>query len=208
MLTISDMPQGWSTSKSDSDDTGDTSQMEAQLSDCLHAPPGLIGDEDGPDSTHVDSPDFNSPDGNTTIDETVSVSTPALIDEGFTVLKAPTATDCYATAVNALLKQEIAQSTDKDLKSATIGDADVGQLNAGRYGDDTVAMRVTIPLSVSGFSSHVYLDVIFIRHSNAVATLEFESTGTPVDTHTTAQFAQLATRKLAQGTYPAPGSLA
>jgi hypothetical protein len=203
LLTISDLPQGWSTSKQDDSDDSDTDKFATELSDCLHAPPGVLGDKDTADSVHEDSPDFDSPDGDTTISETVSVSRSSHADQVFALLRQPNATDCLTTAMTEVVKQMIADSKDADLHKATIGDVQVGQLNAGHYGDDTVALRITVPLEVSGLSVSVYDDEVYIRHSNAVANLSFEGTGTPVDTEIASKFAKLATQKLVQGTYPA-----
>lgn len=203
LLTVSDAPAGWSTSKADdSDDPADSDKFETQLSDCLHAPPGLIGDKDTPDSVHADSPEFDAPDGNSSVSETVSVGRTSHVDQMFALLKQANATDCFTTTVGGLMKQEFDSSDDPDLKQAKLGDVSVGQLNAGHYGDDTVAMRVTVPFEVSGLSMSVYLDEVYIRHANSVADLELQGTGSPVDTQTAAKFAQLATKKLTQGTYP------
>lgn len=202
LLTISDLPQGWSTSKEDDSDDSDTDKFATELSDCLHAPPGLLGDKDTPDSAHEDSPDFDSPDGDTTISETVTVGRTSHIDQVFALLRQSNATDCLTTAMSEVTKQLIADSKDADLHKATIGDVKVGQLNAGHYGDDTLALRITVPLEVSGLSISVYDDEVYIRHSNAVANLQFEGTGTPVDTDTASKLAELAMQKLTQGTFP------
>lgn len=202
LLTISDLPQGWSTSKEDDSDDSNTDKFATELSDCLHAPPGLLGDKDTADSVHEDSPDFDSPDGDTTISETVTVGRTSHVDQVFALLRQSNATDCLTTAMREVTKQLIADSKDADLHKATIGDVQVGQLNAGHYGDDTLALRITVPLEVSGLSISVYDDEVYIRHSNAVANLEFQGTSTPVDTETAAKFAKLATQKLTQGTYP------
>lgn len=200
LLTIEDMPPGWSTSKDDSTDD-DSGQFEEQLGKCLHAPPSLFSD-DGTDRTHQDSLDFDSPDGNTTISESVSVGTLANQKQGFSILRQDNAMDCLTTTFDAYAKDQFAKNDDPALKDATLGDVQVGQLSAGRFGDDSLAMRATIPVSASGISITVYVDIIYVRSQNAVANLTFEGVGTPVDPQTSAQFTRLATKKLTGVTYP------
>jgi hypothetical protein len=201
LLTISDFPAGWSTSKDDSADDNSDKRFDQQLADCLHAPAGLLH-SGGAQSADADSPDFDSPDGDTTISESVSVAQSDRVDQLFTVLKQDNATDCISTTVNAYLKDQLAKTDDPDVKDATIGHVEVGQLSAGHYGDDTVAMRATLPVSAKGLTLKVYLDLLFIRHANSSAFLTFVNEGTPVDPATTDKYAQLATDKLTRTTIP------
>lgn len=202
LLTISDFPSGWSTSKDDSasNDSSDK-KFQQELADCLHAPAGLLGHDEA-NSADADSPDFDSPDGNTTISESVSVSQSDRVDQLFSILKQDNATDCFSTTVNAYLKEEFAKTDDPDVKQATLGNIEVGRLSTGHYGDDTFGMRTTVPVEVKGLTLKVYLDLLFIRHANAVASLDFESEGTPIDTSTTDRYARLATEKLTRISLP------
>lgn len=202
LLTISDFPSGWSTSKNDSqsNDSSDK-KFQQQLADCLHAPPGLLGHDEA-NSADADSPDFDSPDGDTTISESVSISQSHRVEQLFSILEQDNATDCFATTVNAVLKKELAKSNDPNVKQATLGTAQVGRLSTGHYGDDTVGMRTTVPVEVKGLTLKVYLDLLFIRHANAVADLDFESEGTPIDPSTTDRYARLAAEKLSRASLP------
>jgi hypothetical protein len=199
VLSISDFPAGWSTSEDESDDD-DSTALQEQLSDCLGAPPDLIGGDRA--AAHEESPNFDSPDGNTTISETLGVDRMERVDQVFAVLHQSNLTDCMTEALSAYMEKVIADSDDPDLQTANLGDVEVGQLSTGHYGDDTVAIRATVPLEVGGFSTSVYLDVLYVRYANAVANLFFEGVGTPVDPQTTAQFTRLATRKMTQQTFP------
>lgn len=201
LLTISDFPSGWSTSKDGSGNDSSDKKFDQKLADCLHAPAGLLG-QGGANSADADSPDFDSPDGDTTISETVSVAQADRVDQLFTVLKQNNATECLSTTFNDYLKQELAKTNDPEVKQATIGQIQVGQLSTGHYGDDTVAMRATLPVTAKGLTVNVYLDLLFVQHDNAVASLTFESEGTPVDSPTTDKYAQLATDKLTRTTFP------
>ncbi|MEJ7628875.1 MAG: hypothetical protein WKF54_04715 [Nocardioidaceae bacterium] len=199
LLSISDLPAGWSTSKDESDDS-ETAEFETQLADCLGAPSSIVNADEA--AVHVESPDFDSPDGNTTISETLSVDRTERTEQVFAVLHQSNLTDCMTDALGAYMQKTFADSDDPDIQSAKLGDVEVGQLSAGHYGDDTVALRATVPVEVSGISISVYLDVLYIRQGNAVENLTFEGVGTPVDPQTTARFAQLATRKLIQQDLP------
>jgi hypothetical protein len=199
VLSISDFPAGWSTSKDESDDD-DATAFQEQLADCLGASPDLIRGDRA--AAHEDSPDFDSPDGNTTISETLSVDRMERADQIFAVLHQSNLTDCMTEALGPYMEKAFADSDDPNLQTANLGDVEVGQLSAGRYGDDTVAIRATVPVEVGGFSTSVYLDVLYVRHANAVASLTYEGVGTPVDPETTDTFTRLATRKMTQQTFP------
>jgi hypothetical protein len=202
LLTISDFPTGWSTSKDDSDSNDSSDKkFDKQLADCLHAPVGLL-DSGGTDSVDADSPDFDSPDGNTTISESISIADSSRVNQLFSVLHQDNAVSCVSTTVNAYVKEELAKSDDPDVKQAKFGDVEVGQLSTGHYGDDTVGMRANLPIQVQGLTLHVYLDLLFVRHANTAAFLTFESEGTPVASADTDKYAQLATDKLSRISLP------
>jgi hypothetical protein len=199
LLSINDLPAGWSTSKDESDDS-DAAEFQTQLADCLGAPSSIVSGDEA--AVHVESPDFDSPDGNTTISETISVDRAERVEQVFAVLHQSNLTDCMTEALGDYMKQAFADSDDPDVQSVKLGDVEVGQLSAGHYGDDTVALRATVPVEVSGISTSVYFDVLYIRQGNAVENLTFEGLGTAVDPQTTARFALLATRKLSQQDLP------
>jgi hypothetical protein len=199
VLSISDLPAGWSTSKDQSDDS-DTTEFQKRLADCLGAPSSIVNGDEA--AVHVESPDFDSPDGNTTISETLSVDRTERGEQLFEVLHQSNFTECMTDTFGAYIKKTFADSDDPDVQSATLGEVEVGQLSAGQYGDDTVALRVTVPIEISGVSTSVYLDVLYVRQGNAVENMTFEGVGTPVDPQTTARFTRLATRKLTQQDLP------
>ena len=199
VLTISDFPAGWSTSKDSSDDS-ESSGFQDQLAECLGAPDGLMN-KDGA-AAHEESPDFDAADGNTSVSETLSIDRTERAEQIFTILHQPNLTDCMSDAMGDYMKKVLADSDDADLQSAKLGDVEVGQLSAGHYGDDTVALRATLPFEVSGLSTSVYFDVLYVRHANAVESMIFQGLGTPVDPVTTARFTRIATRKLMQQDLP------
>ena len=193
VLNISDFPAGWSTSKDKSDDS-DTSLFQKQLGDCLGASTSILSGDKA--AVYVESPDFDSPDSNTTVSETLSVDRTERAQQVFAILHQSNLTKCMTDALSAYMKKSFADSDDADVRSAKLGEVEVGQLSSGHYGDDTVSLRATVPVSFSGISTSVYLDVLYVRRGDAVENLTFQSAGTPVDPETTARFARLATRKL------------
>jgi hypothetical protein len=199
VLSISDLPAGWSTSKDESDDSEST-EFQKQLADCLGAPTSIINGDEA--AAHVETPDFDSPDGSITVSETLSVDRTERTKQVFAILHKSNFTDCMTDALGAYMKKAFADSDDPDLQSVKLGDLEVGQLSAGQYADDTVALRATVPVEVSGISTSVYLDVLYVRQDNAVENMTFEGVGTPVEPQTTAKFTRLATRKLTQQTLP------
>lgn len=201
LLSIGDFPSGWSTSKDKSNDDN-SKKFVQQLSSCLHAPRGLLG-RGHTDAASEDSPDFDSPDGgDTTVSETVSVSRLVKVQQLLRVLQQTNATDCFASALNVYIKTQVANSSDPDVRAATVGDVQVGQVSFPTYGEESVPMRASIPVSANGFSTKVYVDLLFVRHANAVAILSFEATGTPVDADTEQKYAKIAADKLSSVALP------
>lgn len=197
-MSISDFPAGWSTSKDDSEDDA-TASFQKQLAGCLGAPSDLLYGA----AVRQESPDFDSPDGNTSLSETLSIDRTERAEQVFDVLHQSNMTDCMADSMGDYINRAFAESDDSDLQSAEVGDVEVGQLSAGHYGDDTVAMRATIPVEVSGLSISVYFDVLYVRSANTVVSVVFQSQDTPVDPQMTSKFTRLAVRKVAQQSPPA-----
>jgi hypothetical protein len=201
LLTISDFPSGWSANRDKSDDA-DNEKFSQQLSTCLHAPAGLLGHESS-EAVSEDSPSFDPPDGgDTSINETVAISRLTRVQQLLRVLQQSNATDCLASTLNSFIKTQVAKSDDPDVRAATIGDVEVGQVSFPTYGDESVPMRATIPVSGNGLTIKVYVDVLFVRHQNAVIIMTFEASGSPVDAEVEQKFAKVAADKLAGVSLP------
>jgi hypothetical protein len=187
LLTVSDFPAGWSTSPSSN--SAGSAKYDQQFAACLHAPVSVF-QKSGPDTAEADSPDFNSPeDTNASASETISIETTASIDEGFRVLKSPNLPGCATTALTAYFKVSLAKQAATE--HATIGQATTGQLSFPSIGEDTVAISVTVPVTVKGFTITEYVDLIYVRRRNAEIEMEFSNTESPFDVRS----AETITRK-------------
>jgi hypothetical protein len=200
LWTVSDFPAGWATTPDTGTDA--TTAADIALASCLRVPAALLTGKAG-DTARVKSPNFNAPTGNATASETVSASAGNRVATLMTALKQPGAIGCLTTLLNTAIRTETAASTDPTIKNATIGSVQLGQLSTGRYGDDTVAFRATIPITAQGLSLIAYIDEIYIRRGGAVASLTFEDVGTAFDTTTQTQLATTAAAKLTAANIPA-----
>ncbi len=201
LWTISDFPTGWASAPDTS--PGASDKADAALAKCLHVPVSVVTGKGDVSSVRANSPDFNAPSGNATASEIVTVSTTSRVVTLMTALKSPAATGCLGALLDTAVKVTVAQSTNPILKQATIGSVQVGQLSTGHYGDDTVAFRVSVPLTAESLSVTAYLDEIYIRRANAVASLTFEDVFSAFDTTIETQLAATAANKLAAVDIPA-----
>jgi hypothetical protein len=195
LLTVNDFPSGWATSEATPKDV----KSQTLLATCLHIPVELVTG-DGPGIVVEQSPDFNSPDGDSSVSDAVLVSSGENLDTLFAGLRSPNFPDCARQDVDQGFKDD-----PSALDGATLGRLDVGQISFPSIGDDLEAIRVHVPVSKDGASVDVYLDLVFVRSGNAVADLEFDSEFDTFPTSDEQRTARLAVQRIQSVSFPSIG---
>lgn len=155
---LSDFPPGWRT-------------------DSVDRSPAACGIYDGLNQTaHVATAFTQADQGN--VDSSVRVF--ASVSEARTAmtrLLGEHLRSCYANAVKTRAGQE------KDVKSGNVqvGDVKIGELSAERYGDQSGALEVVLPLTQGSDETDVYSDSVFVRAGRALLIGNFTTQDTPPD---------------------------
>jgi hypothetical protein len=174
LLTLADFPPGWSETPSDNED--DNPEAERALAECA----GVDGDKLVDTEAEAETGRFSDPDGETFIDQTVGLM--ASEDEAAAALPDVTSTDvltCFSDVYNDLFADSL---DDGDLPDDTeFGEISVARLNVTPVGDETAALRVAVPVSVSGITVDVTVDLVVTRVGRSLSGLSFQSTFNPID---------------------------
>lgn len=180
LLTLSDFPAGWSEVP---DDEEDVEGADREVAACV----GQTGDsiiDTG--EAEASTGDFTDPEGNVTISETVGL---AVSEDDATsqlaALEEPGVTGCIQSAFRDFIADEIDNPptpAESLPEGASVGDVTFGRLNVMPVGDQTVAYRATIPISVEGFTIDFYIDVVLVRVGRSLAALSIGSVLSPYPT--------------------------
>jgi hypothetical protein len=122
---------------------------------------------------HEDSKDFSEGDSE------ASSSAGLFNDEA-------TAREALNYEEGAVQSSEFRDCLDRELRKratseVTFGDIKIGQVSFPKFGERSSAWEIAITGQTSGLSITVYLDVVFVLQSNALAVVEFTDVGTPFD---------------------------
>jgi hypothetical protein len=196
LLTLDDLPDGWTAEPSDASDADDEA-VNSQLADCLGVDADFFAGS-GPDKVEVKSDDFSSPNDGASggVSQSVNVETTERMTNDFSVINSPKLTGCLETVYGAFLKQEFAE--DPQTKGAEVGDVTATRSNIPTYGDESTGIAIKVPFSIGTTDAEVDLDMIFVRVGNVGAQLVFENTFKPFDTETAAGITSKAAAKLSQ----------
>jgi hypothetical protein len=195
MLTISDFPSGWSTSSSGgSGGFGSQSMFNRTMDSCLHAPRNPFAHN--PDEVETDSPDFDSPNGgDRSVDESIDSAAPATMSEDFHVFHLPRFTHCLTEAVQPIFKAALGKQAARH--HVTLGHTTIGQLSVPAVGQDTVGLRMMVPMSVEGvISIPLYIDMVFARDGGSGVEMSFMSVAKPFPASMAADLMTRAYQKL------------
>ena len=174
LLTLADLPTGWRTNAT-ADAQADAKLAAAMLS-CLKETDVDIFDAGGRHTSRAHSPAFGSPDGLSITDEVVLSRSDARSTASLAVVQRANFAGCLAAFVNNTFKTTLAG--DPSAAGATVGEVKVDTLPPPA-GADSVAYRVTVPVTLNGQARTLSFDDVFLRHGRATAVLSLNGTGGP-----------------------------
>lgn len=165
LLTLADLPEGWTDTPVEADAASD---LDARFAECV-----------GVDS--VTSPDASaasgvlaSTDGSLVVTQRVGVQ--ATEQDARLVIASLTNPDvpgCVAAAYTELGAAALSVGAVAD--GAEIGEVTASRLAVGAAGDATQAIRLVIPVTSGGTAAQLTVDHVFARTGRSLASLTFEA---------------------------------
>jgi hypothetical protein len=195
LLTLADFPSGWS--EVPAEDEPDDEDVNRQMAACVGSEGDSLIEVGGAEAS---TGDFSDPEENVTISEDVGIA--ATEDEAaaaLTALDEPGVTACFQDVFRGFISDLIENpETPEDSlpEGASVGEVTFGRLNVAPVGDQVVAYRVTMPISIDSLSIDIYLDIVIARQGRSMANLLFESTFDPYPTEELDRIVALAVGRL------------
>ncbi len=188
-LKLSDFPTGWTSQPNNPNPN--VPNVDQSLASCLHTSASLFN-RNSP--TQVQSPDFSDSNGDTVNSQVTYSASASIAEPGLALLQSPRMPSCLQTAVSTLISYALAHPSnpsDSVPSGVSVGQTTVDQMSFPTLGDQTIAYRVTVPVSAASLNIDAYVDGVWIRKGRAVALLEFEGIGNPLDPTMEQQLATL-----------------
>jgi hypothetical protein len=182
LLTVDDMPTGWTESPNDDDDAEDAKNIQ-RISECSGLDATLIGDGVLGD-TKAKSPEFESPDLAASVKQTLGLAPDeATAVAAITAIGDDAVAPCYEEAMRASF-QEATVTTDPAAslpEGMTLTDISMDRIDPPMTvgADDAVWYSATATVDYQGQAVEIYLDLVFTRTGRVLSQVEFDGTTTP-----------------------------
>ncbi len=176
LLVLSDFPTGW-TEEPEEEPTAQELDYQAQIAECAGGS-GNLFDLGGP---RAQTPDFVGPDDQR-VEQSVTIVDAAIAEDFIARFTAPGVDTCIRDAARAFVAESIESPADpsESLPGAVqIGDVTIGDVLLPPAGDELVAYRVTVPLTVSGVDVDAFVDVVVVRSGGSLSGFTFQSVFEP-----------------------------
>jgi hypothetical protein len=193
LLVLSDFPTGW-TEEAEEEPTEQELAYQAAIAECAGGTGNLI-DLGGP---RAQTPDFVGSDDQR-VEQSVTIVDPAVAEDFMARFAAPGVEECFGDAVATFVAESVASQDDPSQTlpgDVTIGDVTIGEVLVEPAGDDVVAYRVTLPMSVSGLELDAYVDIVAVRSGGSIAGLTFQSLFEPFPAEDVEHYIDLAVERL------------
>ena len=172
VLTLDDMPSGWEVSPEDENADEQQDELNQAFADCLDIDVSEI-DSDNPSA---ESAFGNTDDEEITSDVEVADSA-GEVKEYLDRFRHPDGQQCYRDVISdAFAKSMLAEGEDLEL-----GDITFNEVSFEDLGDDSIAFRLTVPVSSQGFEVELFVDVVAVAEGRVGVTTTFQSLFTPFD---------------------------
>lgn len=193
LLQLSDFPTGW-TEEPREKSSNTYERLTRSLASCLHVSVALLLEN----PAKVESPDFKGVENEKISNSVVFMPTVAAAKERFSAYDQPETASCMTTAASAALQYALQHpaSGEKVPASVKVGPVTLARMSFPTYDEQSVAYRLTIPVSASGININIYLDVVAILHGRANAGLQFENESSPVESSLEEHLSALTAERL------------
>jgi hypothetical protein len=193
LLVLSDFPTGW-TEEVEAEPTEQELAYQAAVAECADGTGNLL-DLGGP---RAKSPDFVGPDDQR-VEQSVTIVDPAVAEDFMARFSAPGVEECFGDAVRAFIAENFASSDDPSQTlpgDVTVGELTIDEILIEPVGDELTAYRVTIPMTVSGLTLDVFVDIVAVRSGGSIAGLTFQSVFEPFTPEDVEQYLTVAVERL------------
>lgn len=172
VLTLDDLPVGWSSKAREDDDDDD--EFDQEFADCLGVPVEEVADSGNP---KAESETFVAED-DTEVEAEVVVA--ATVEEAIADFEQATSEEfleCMREVLPAVMESAAAEEGGE----FEIGDTSVGPLRIEDTGDRSGALRLTIAIEAQGMNVDIYIDFLFAQVGRATMQLTAASIFAPAD---------------------------
>jgi len=175
LLTVDDFPSGWRTQPVPPDAGELDPAAGAQLARCL----GTDSETVDTDFPHASTPTFVSPAG-----DAVTVRVTLAPDDGWPRaavqhLRQTEAPGCYAQLMEDAIRSS--QPVEDAPADVEYGTPTAVVIPYADFGDTTVALRTSLPVSAGGEHINVYVDSVVVRVDRALVSFSFNTQIRPYD---------------------------
>lgn len=174
VLTLADMPTGWSSLPRDDDDSDEPDEFDEQIAECLDVPVEEVTDSGNPKAT---SDTFVDADDTEVEAEVVVAPT---VDEATEDWERATSQQ-FLDCIREVLPEAMEASAEEEGGEVEIVDSSIGPLRIDDLGDRSTAFRLTVTVAAEGFEVDVYADLLFAQVGRATAQVSTMSFFSPAD---------------------------
>jgi hypothetical protein len=196
IFKLNDFPTGWTSKPSTPSSSNEAT--DRQMSACLHTSvPYLDPSKTG---ASADSPDFSDSNSNEASNGVTYTASVSQARKQFAVVQSQSFPSCFESAINTLITSEIqhpSNPSDTLPQGASVGKTTVQPMSFPTIGDQSVAYRVTIPITYGGMSVDGQIDIVASQKGRAIALSEFTAFGTPFDSAMEVQLSTLTASRIA-----------
>jgi len=178
-LRLSDFPAGWTATANPESSSGQG--VDKDLASCLKTNAAAFA-QSAP--TRVSSPEFGDTSHDMASSSITYLASTSEAETGIALFQQPTAAACLQTVVTATVSQVLAHPTNPSETlplGMALGSPMVAPLSFPTLGNQSVAYRVTIPITGSSLSLSLYVDLVIAQKGRAIALLTFVGALSPFD---------------------------
>lgn len=172
VLTLDDLPVGWSSKPREDDEDDD--EFDQELADCMGIPVEEVAESGNP---KAESETFLADDDSEVEAEVVIAPTIDEAIEDFELATSPEFLDCTREVLPALMER----AAEEEGSEFRIADASIGPLRIEESGDRSAAFRLSISVQVDTFNVDIYADILIAQVGRATMQLSTMSVSSPKD---------------------------
>jgi hypothetical protein len=194
LLTLEDFPAGW-TETPDPGLTALAVESRRRIAECVGVDGDSLLDLGG---ALAESGTFRGP-NEQAVEESVAIVDEALAEDVMARLGAAGVDVCFAEAMQQTVDAMVTNPSDPSESfpaDTEVGKVTVDPLAIAPAGDELVAYRITVPLTIHGTSVDLTLDAVAVRSGSSIAGLSFQSVLEPFPTEVIERYVSIAVERL------------
>ena len=194
LLVLDDFPAGW-TAVDEEEPTERDLAYKRTVAECAGGTGDNLLDLGEP---RASSPDFEGPDTER-VEQTVTIVDAAVAEDFMTRFAAPGVDTCFRDAVQVSITENFENPEDPADSlppDTTIDDVTVAPLPLPPAGDEMVAYRVTLTMTISDVTVDAFVDVVAVRSGGSLTGLTFQSLFEPFPVEDIEHYTTLAVERL------------